>query len=65
MTLLFPCFLMKQTSKVPNSPQIIKGVDTTSNLPLSDKEVVTPNRVPIVSLFTIPMTLNVRYNEFL
>ena len=58
MTLLLPCLLMQQTSKVPNSPQIIKGIDTTSNLPLSDKEVVTPTRVPIVSLFTTPMTFN-------
>ncbi|XP_050891410.1 uncharacterized protein LOC127096924 isoform X2 [Lathyrus oleraceus] len=41
--------MKKQTSKVPNSPQIIKGIDTTSNLPLSDKEVFTPTRVPIIT----------------
>ncbi|KAI5445138.1 hypothetical protein KIW84_013407 [Lathyrus oleraceus] len=41
---------LEQTSKLPNSPQIIKGIDTTSNLPLFDKEVVTPTRVPIPTM---------------
>ncbi|CAL5185146.1 unnamed protein product [Lathyrus oleraceus] len=41
---------LEQTSKVPNNPQIIKGIYTASNLPLSDKEVVTPTRVPIPTM---------------